>query len=111
MAAVAYDEYYNDTLRMMADFGVANNFQNCPAAGCKHDHFTAAARELPLSRLYLTMYTVTGNYVRVRLSASYMVVIRPHKIHCHHLTSNTDTAPMIGFARQQLGARQMFRAG
>ena len=38
LAAVAYDEYYNDTPRMMADFGklLRQNFQKLTAAGCKH---------------------------------------------------------------------------
>jgi 5-methyltetrahydropteroyltriglutamate--homocysteine methyltransferase len=38
LAAVAYDEYYNDTKRMIADFGklLRHNFQNLAAAGCKH---------------------------------------------------------------------------
>lgn len=38
LAAVAYDEYYNDTAKMMADFGklLHQNFKNLVAAGCKH---------------------------------------------------------------------------
>src|SRR6202166_1794567 len=38
LAAVAYDEYYNDTPRMMADFGklLRQNFQKLTAAGCTH---------------------------------------------------------------------------
>jgi 5-methyltetrahydropteroyltriglutamate--homocysteine methyltransferase len=38
LAAVAYDEYYSDTLRMMADFGklLRKNFQKLTEAGCKH---------------------------------------------------------------------------
>jgi 5-methyltetrahydropteroyltriglutamate--homocysteine methyltransferase len=38
LAAVAYDEYYNDTTRMMEDFGklLRQNFQKLAAAGCKH---------------------------------------------------------------------------
>jgi 5-methyltetrahydropteroyltriglutamate--homocysteine methyltransferase len=49
LAAVAYDEYYNDTRRMMADFGklLRNNFKRLVEAGCKHiqidePYFTAA---------------------------------------------------------------------
>jgi 5-methyltetrahydropteroyltriglutamate--homocysteine methyltransferase len=38
LAAVAYDEYYNDTLRMMSDFGklLHQNFKKLADAGCKH---------------------------------------------------------------------------
>ena len=38
LAAVAYDEYYNDLPRMMADFGklLHQNFQKLAAEGCKH---------------------------------------------------------------------------
>jgi len=38
LAAVAYDEYYNDTNRMIADFGklLHNNFRRLVDAGCKH---------------------------------------------------------------------------
>jgi 5-methyltetrahydropteroyltriglutamate--homocysteine methyltransferase len=38
LAAVAYDEYYNDIFRMMADLGklLRHNFQKLAAAGCKH---------------------------------------------------------------------------
>ena len=38
LAAVAYDEYYNDTARMMADFGklLHRNFKKLAEAGCKH---------------------------------------------------------------------------
>jgi 5-methyltetrahydropteroyltriglutamate--homocysteine methyltransferase len=38
LAAVAYDEYYNDTKRMIADFGklLRHNFQHLAEAGCKH---------------------------------------------------------------------------
>ncbi len=38
LAAVAYDEYYNDILGMMADLGklLRHNFQELAAAGCKH---------------------------------------------------------------------------
>ena len=50
LAAVAYDEYYNDTTRMMADFGklLRQNFQKLVAAGCKHiqidePYFTASS--------------------------------------------------------------------
>ena len=51
LAAVAYDEYYNDTHRMMADFGklLRQNFQRLAEAGCKHiqidePYFTVAER-------------------------------------------------------------------
>ena len=38
LAAVAYDEYYNDVKAMMADFGklLHQNFKKLVAAGCKH---------------------------------------------------------------------------
>jgi 5-methyltetrahydropteroyltriglutamate--homocysteine methyltransferase len=38
LAAVAYDEYYNDTRRMMSDLGklLHRNFKRLAAAGCKH---------------------------------------------------------------------------
>jgi 5-methyltetrahydropteroyltriglutamate--homocysteine methyltransferase len=38
LAAVAYDEYYNDTNRMIADFGklLHQNFRQLAEAGCKH---------------------------------------------------------------------------
>jgi 5-methyltetrahydropteroyltriglutamate--homocysteine methyltransferase len=38
LSVVAYDEYYNDTRRMMADFGklLHQNFSKLAAAGCKH---------------------------------------------------------------------------
>ena len=38
LAAVAYDEYYNDTMRMIADFGklLHQNFRSLADAGCKH---------------------------------------------------------------------------
>ena len=38
LAAVAYDEYYNDTAAMMADFGklLHQNFKKLADAGCKH---------------------------------------------------------------------------
>ena len=38
LAAVAYDEYYNDLPRMMADFGklLHQNFRKLAEAGCKH---------------------------------------------------------------------------
>jgi 5-methyltetrahydropteroyltriglutamate--homocysteine methyltransferase len=49
LAAVAYDEYYNDLPRMMADFGklLHQNFKKLAAAGCKHiqidePYFTAS---------------------------------------------------------------------
>ena len=50
LAAVAYDEYYNDTARMIRDFGnlLHHNFQRLAEAGCKHiqidePYFTVAA--------------------------------------------------------------------
>jgi 5-methyltetrahydropteroyltriglutamate--homocysteine methyltransferase len=50
LAAVAYDEYYSDTLRMMADFGklLRQNFKKLTDAGCKHlqidePYFTASS--------------------------------------------------------------------
>jgi 5-methyltetrahydropteroyltriglutamate--homocysteine methyltransferase len=38
LAAVAYDEYYNDPKKMIADFGklLHQNFKRLVAAGCKH---------------------------------------------------------------------------
>jgi 5-methyltetrahydropteroyltriglutamate--homocysteine methyltransferase len=38
LAAVAYDEYYNDNARMIADFGklLNQNFRRLAEAGCKH---------------------------------------------------------------------------
>jgi len=38
LAVVAYDEYYNDTRAMMADFGklLHQNFKKLVAAGCRH---------------------------------------------------------------------------
>jgi 5-methyltetrahydropteroyltriglutamate--homocysteine methyltransferase len=38
LSVVAYDEYYNDTRRMMTDFGklLHQNFDKLAAAGCKH---------------------------------------------------------------------------
>ena len=38
LAAVAYDEYYNDTRRMIGDLGklLHQNFKRLAAAGCKH---------------------------------------------------------------------------
>ena len=38
LAAVAYDEYYGDTKKMMADFGklLGQNFRRLAGAGCKH---------------------------------------------------------------------------
>jgi 5-methyltetrahydropteroyltriglutamate--homocysteine methyltransferase len=52
LAAVAYDEYYNDVRRMMTDFGklLHWNFRRLAAAGCKHiqidePYFTPANEE------------------------------------------------------------------
>ncbi len=52
LAAVAYDEYYRDTPRMMADFGklLHQNFKRLAEAGCKHiqldePYFTASSDE------------------------------------------------------------------
>jgi 5-methyltetrahydropteroyltriglutamate--homocysteine methyltransferase len=49
LAAVAYDEYYHDTTRMMTDFGklLHQNFKKLARAGCKHiqidePYFTAS---------------------------------------------------------------------
>jgi 5-methyltetrahydropteroyltriglutamate--homocysteine methyltransferase len=38
LSVVAYDEYYNDTIRMMGDFGklLHQNFNKLAEAGCKH---------------------------------------------------------------------------
>jgi len=50
LSAVAYDEYYGDTSRMMADFGklLRQNFRRLAEAGCKHiqidePYFTASS--------------------------------------------------------------------
>jgi 5-methyltetrahydropteroyltriglutamate--homocysteine methyltransferase len=50
LAAVAYDEYYNDTKNMMADFGklLGQNFRRLANAGCRHiqidePYFTVAS--------------------------------------------------------------------
>jgi 5-methyltetrahydropteroyltriglutamate--homocysteine methyltransferase len=50
LAAVAYDEYYDDMRRMMEDFGklLHQNFKRLAAAGCKHiqidePYFTASS--------------------------------------------------------------------
>jgi 5-methyltetrahydropteroyltriglutamate--homocysteine methyltransferase len=50
LAAVAYDEYYNDTKRMIGDFGklIRQNFRRLVEAGCKHiqidePYFTVAS--------------------------------------------------------------------
>jgi 5-methyltetrahydropteroyltriglutamate--homocysteine methyltransferase len=50
LAAVAHDEYYNDTRQMMTDFGklLHNNFRKLADAGCKHiqidePYFTVAS--------------------------------------------------------------------
>jgi len=52
LAAVAYDEYYNDIRRMMTDFGklLRQNFKRLAEAGCKHiqidePYFTASSEE------------------------------------------------------------------
>ena len=52
LAVVAYDEYYQDTPRMMADFGklLHQNFKRLAEAGCKHiqidePYFTASSDE------------------------------------------------------------------
>ena len=52
LAAVAYDEYYNDVSRMMADFGklLHRNFRKLAEAGCKHiqidePYFTPSSEE------------------------------------------------------------------
>ena len=52
LAAVAYDEYYNNTIEMMKDFGklLRQNFQRVVEAGCKHlqidePYFTASTEE------------------------------------------------------------------
>jgi 5-methyltetrahydropteroyltriglutamate--homocysteine methyltransferase len=50
LAAVAYDEYYQDTARMIGDFGklLRHNFRRLAEAGCKHiqidePYFTVAS--------------------------------------------------------------------
>jgi 5-methyltetrahydropteroyltriglutamate--homocysteine methyltransferase len=52
LAAVAYDEYYNDTVRMIGDFGklLHQNFRRLADAGCKHlqidePYFTVATEQ------------------------------------------------------------------
>src|SRR5689334_24957338 len=52
LAAVAYDEYYNDVTKMMGDFGklLHQNFKRLAEAGCKHiqidePYFTPSSEE------------------------------------------------------------------
>jgi 5-methyltetrahydropteroyltriglutamate--homocysteine methyltransferase len=83
LAAVAYDEHYNDVRAMMADFGklLHQNFRKLAAAGCKHiqidePYFTASSEEevgaaidvinttiegLP-EDVYLSIHICQGNY-------------------------------------------------
>jgi 5-methyltetrahydropteroyltriglutamate--homocysteine methyltransferase len=83
LAAVAYDEYYSDTLRMMADFGklLRQNFKKLTDAGCKHlqidePYFTASSEgevaaavgvinmiieDIP-SDVHVSVHVCQGNY-------------------------------------------------
>jgi 5-methyltetrahydropteroyltriglutamate--homocysteine methyltransferase len=83
LAAVAYDEYYHDTPRMMADFGklLRQNLKRLAEAGCKHiqidePYFTASSEEevaaavevinaviegLPRD-VYISVHICQGNY-------------------------------------------------
>jgi 5-methyltetrahydropteroyltriglutamate--homocysteine methyltransferase len=83
LAAVAYDEYYNDLPRMMTDLGklLRQNFRRLAAAGCKHiqidepyftvaeDHDVRAAidainmaiEDLP-DDVHVSMHICQGNY-------------------------------------------------
>ena len=83
LAAVAYDEHYNDVRAMMVDFGklLHQNFKKLAAAGCKHiqidePYFTASSEEevaaavdvinmatdgLP-EDIYLSVHICQGNY-------------------------------------------------
>jgi 5-methyltetrahydropteroyltriglutamate--homocysteine methyltransferase len=83
LAAVAYDEYYNDVARMIADFGklLHQNFRRLVEAGCKHvqidepyftvasddevrnavDAINAAIEGLP-EDVHVTVHICQGNY-------------------------------------------------
>ena len=65
LAAVAYDEYYNDTIRMIADFGklLHQNFRRLAEAGCKH---------LQIDEPYFTV--ATDQEVRAAVDAINMAV-------------------------------------
>jgi 5-methyltetrahydropteroyltriglutamate--homocysteine methyltransferase len=83
LAAAAFDEYYNDTKRMIADYGklLRNNFNRLAEAGCKHiqidepfftvssdeevragvDAINVAIAELP-EHVHVTTHICQGNY-------------------------------------------------
>jgi 5-methyltetrahydropteroyltriglutamate--homocysteine methyltransferase len=83
LAAVAYDEYYNDTSRMIVDFGklLHHNLNGLAAAGCKHiqidepyftpvgdrevqtavDTINSAIEDLP-DDVHVVMHICQGNY-------------------------------------------------
>jgi 5-methyltetrahydropteroyltriglutamate--homocysteine methyltransferase len=83
LAAVAFDEYYNDTRKMIGDFGklLRQNFKRLAEAGCKHiqvdepyftvasddevraavDAINAAIEGLP-DDMHLTAHICQGNY-------------------------------------------------
>jgi 5-methyltetrahydropteroyltriglutamate--homocysteine methyltransferase len=67
LAAVAYDEYYHDTRRMMADFGklLHQNFQRLASAGCKHiqidePYFTASSEDEVAAAVDVINGTIEG---------------------------------------------------
>ena len=67
LAAVAYDEYYGDTARMMADFGklLHRNFKKLAEAGCKHlqidePYFTPSTDEEVRSAVEVINMSIEG---------------------------------------------------
>ena len=67
LAAVAYDEYYDDTPRMMADFGklLHQNFKKLAEAGCKHlqidePYFTPSTDEEVRSAVEVINMSIEG---------------------------------------------------
>jgi 5-methyltetrahydropteroyltriglutamate--homocysteine methyltransferase len=67
LAAVAYDEYYHDVSKMMADFGklLHQNFKKLTHAGCKHiqldePYFTASSEEQVASAIDVINQTIEG---------------------------------------------------
>jgi 5-methyltetrahydropteroyltriglutamate--homocysteine methyltransferase len=67
LAAVAYDEYYNDVRRMMADFGklLHQNFRKLAQAGCKHiqidePYFTPSGEEEVASAVDVINMAIEG---------------------------------------------------
>lgn len=67
LAAVAYDEYYSDTIRMIADFGklLHQNFRRLADAGCKHlqidePYFTVASDQEVRAAVHAINMAVEG---------------------------------------------------